>query len=88
MALAERMLAAKYNKPDFAIIDHYTYGLVSDGDLMEGVASEAASLAGTMGLGKLIYLYDDNKITIEGRGGFGSGFPGGYNGPGQADLPV
>ena len=67
MALAERMLAAKYNKPDFAIIDHYTYGLVSDGDLMEGVASEAASLAGTMGLGKLIYLYDDNKITIEGN---------------------
>ena len=67
MALAERMLAAKYNRPDFAIIDHYTYGLVSDGDLMEGVASEAASLAGTMGLGKLIYLYDDNKITIEGN---------------------
>jgi len=67
MALAERMLAAKYNKPDFAIINHYTYGLVSDGDLMEGVASEAASLAGTMGLGKLIYLYDDNKITIEGN---------------------
>ena len=65
-ALAESMLAAKYNKPDFPVIDHYTYGLVSDGDLMEGVASEAASLAGTLGLGKLIYLYDDNKITIEG----------------------
>ena len=66
LALAESMLAAKYNKPDFPVIDHYTYGIVSDGDLMEGVASEAASLAGTLGLGKLIYMYDDNKITIEG----------------------
>ena len=66
LALAESMLAAKYNKPEFPVIDHYTYGIVSDGDLMEGVASEAASLAGTLGLGKLIYMYDDNKITIEG----------------------
>ena len=66
MAIAERMLAAQYNKDDFAIIDHYVYGIVSDGDLMEGVSAEAASLAGTLGLGKLIYLYDDNKITIEG----------------------
>ena len=66
LALAESMLAARYNKPGFPVIDHYTYGLVSDGDLMEGVASEAASLAGTLGLGKLIYMYDDNKITIEG----------------------
>lgn len=65
-AIAEAMLGAKYNKPDFPIVDHYTFGLASDGDLMEGVASEAASLAGTLGLGKLIYLYDDNKITIEG----------------------
>lgn len=65
-AIAESMLEAKYNKPDFPIVDHYTYGIVSDGDLMEGVSSEAASLAGTLGLGKLIYLYDDNKITIEG----------------------
>lgn len=65
-AIAETMLAAKYNKPSFPIVDHYTYGIVSDGDLMEGVASEAASLAGTLGLGKLIYMYDDNKITIEG----------------------
>ena len=65
-ATAEAMLGAKYNKPDFPIVDHYTFGLTSDGDLMEGVASEAASLAGTLGLGKLIYLYDDNKITIEG----------------------
>jgi len=66
-ALAESMLAAQFNKPGFPVVDHYTYGIVSDGDLMEGVASEAASLAGTMGLGKLIYLYDDNKITIEGK---------------------
>ncbi|WP_405380679.1 transketolase [Phascolarctobacterium sp.] len=65
-AIAEAMLGAQYNKPDFPVVDHYTFGLTSDGDLMEGVSSEAASLAGTLGLGKLIYLYDDNKITIEG----------------------
>lgn len=65
-AIAEIMLAAKYNKPGFEVVNHYTYGLTSDGDQMEGVASEAASLAGTLGLGKLIYLYDDNHITIEG----------------------
>lgn len=66
-AIAEAMLAGQYNKPDFPVVNHYTYGLTSDGDLMEGVSSEAASLAGTLGLGKLIYLYDDNKITIEGN---------------------
>ena len=65
-AIAETMLDAKYNKPGFEVVNHYTYGLTSDGDQMEGVASEAASLAGTLGLGKLIYLYDDNHITIEG----------------------
>lgn len=65
-AIAETMLAAKYNKLGFEVVNHYTYGLTSDGDQMEGVASEAASLAGTLGLGKLIYLYDDNHITIEG----------------------
>lgn len=65
-AIAETMLAAKFNKPGFNVIDHYTYGICSDGDLMEGVSSEAASLAGTLGLGKIIYMYDDNKITIEG----------------------
>lgn len=65
-AIAETMLAAKYNKTGFEVVNHYTYGLTSDGDQMEGVASEAASLAGTLGLGKLIYLYDDNHITIEG----------------------
>ncbi|MBC7233359.1 MAG: transketolase [Chloroflexi bacterium] len=66
MAIAERMLAARFNRPGHTIVDHYTYAIVSDGDLMEGVASEAASLAGHLRLGKLIYLYDDNKITIEG----------------------
>ncbi|MFQ5410521.1 MAG: transketolase, partial [Anaerolineales bacterium] len=66
MAVAERWLADHYNAPDFEIINHYTYAIVSDGDLQEGVASEAASLAGTLRLGKLIYLYDDNGIQIEG----------------------
>ena len=66
MAIAERWLAAHYNRSTHKIVDHYTYAIVSDGDLMEGIASEAASLAGTLGLGKLIYLYDDNSISIEG----------------------
>ena len=66
MAMAERFLSKKYNKPNFNIIDHYVYGIVSDGDLMEGIASEAASIAGHLNLGKLIYLYDDNNITIDG----------------------
>jgi transketolase len=66
MAIAERWLAARYNRPGHDIINHHTYALVSDGDLMEGVASEAASLAGTLKLGKIIYLYDDNRITIDG----------------------
>lgn len=66
MAIAERYLAARFNRPDHTVIDHYTYGIVSDGDLMEGIASEAASLAGHLQLGKLIYLYDDNKVTIDG----------------------
>ncbi|MGB9640288.1 MAG: transketolase [Anaerolineales bacterium] len=66
IALAERMLAARFNQPDYPIVDHYTYVLASDGDLMEGVSHEAASLAGHWGLGKLIVLYDDNHITIDG----------------------
>lgn len=66
MAIAERFLAEHFNRDGFDIVDHHTYGIVSDGDMMEGVASEAASLAGTLGLGKLIYLYDDNEISIEG----------------------
>lgn len=66
MAIAERWLAEHYNRPGHEIIDHYTYAIVSDGDLQEGVSSEAASLAGTLRLGKLIYLYDDNDVSIEG----------------------
>ena len=66
MALAERWLATRFNRPGHEIIDHHTYAVVSDGDLQEGVAAEAASLAGTLGLGKLILIYDDNQISIEG----------------------
>lgn len=67
MAIAEAHLAARYNQAGFNLIDHYIYGIVTDGDLMEGVASEAASLAGHLKLGKLIYLYDDNHISIDGN---------------------
>ena len=66
LAIAERFLAGHFNRPGHTIVDHRVYGIVSDGDLMEGVSSEAASLAGTLKLGKLIYLYDDNDISIEG----------------------
>ena len=66
MAMGAAHLAAKFNKPDYRLIDHYVYAIVSDGDLMEGVAAEAASLGGHLQLGKLIYLYDDNHVTIEG----------------------
>ncbi len=66
MAIAEAFLAARYNRPGHKIVDHYTYVMASDGDLMEGVSAEAASLAGHLGLGKLIVLYDSNRITIEG----------------------
>lgn len=66
-ALAESHLAAEFNKPGYNVVDHYTYALCGDGCLMEGVSAEAASLAGTMELGKLIVLYDSNRITIEGR---------------------
>jgi transketolase len=64
MAMAEAYLAGRYNRPDHEIINNYTYAIVSDGDLMEGVASEAASLAGHLKLGRLIYLYDDNEMTL------------------------
>jgi transketolase len=67
MAIAERWLAANYNRPGHKVIDHYTYAIVSDGDLEEGISSEAASMAGNLRLGKLIYLYDDNSISIEGK---------------------
>jgi len=66
MAMGAAHLGAKFNQKDFSLIDHYVYAIVSDGDLMEGVASEAASLAGHLKLGNLIYLYDDNHVTIEG----------------------
>ncbi len=66
MAIGAAHLAAQFNKDEFPVIDHNVYAIVSDGDLMEGVASEAASLAGHLKLGKLIYLYDDNHVTIEG----------------------
>ena len=64
IAVAEAHLAARFNRPNFPLVDHFTYALVSDGDLMEGVASEAASLAGQLGLGKLVYLYDNNHVTL------------------------
>ena len=67
MAIAERLLASSYNRPGHDLIDHRTFALCSDGDLMEGIASEAASLAGTLELGKIAYLYDDNEISIEGE---------------------
>lgn len=66
MAMAEKMMAKRFNKPDFTLFNHHVYTLVSDGDMMEGVSSEAASLAGTLELGNLICLYDDNRVTIEG----------------------
>ena len=66
MAIAEAWLAARYNRPGHELVDHYTYALVSDGDLMEGVSAEAASLAGHLRLGKLIYLYDQNHISLAG----------------------
>src|ERR1035437_3572353 len=66
MAMAEKHLAAVYNRPGFEVVDHHTYAMLGDGDLMEGVSHEAASLAGTLGLGKLIFLYDDNLISLDG----------------------
>ncbi len=67
LAMAERFLGEHFNRPDHTLVDHYTYAIVSDGDLMEGISHEAASLAGHLRLGKLIYLFDDNGITIEGE---------------------
>lgn len=66
MAIGERMAAARFNRPGLEVVDHYTYVLAGDGDLMEGVSSEASSLAGHLKLGKLIVIYDSNRITIEG----------------------
>ena len=66
MAMAERFLGNRFNRPDFPLVDYFIFSLVSDGDIMEGISSEAASLAGHIGLGNLIYIYLDNRITIEG----------------------
>ena len=66
MAIASAHLAATFNREDFPVVDNYIYAICSDGDLMEGVSYEAASIAGHLGLGNIIYLYDDNNITIEG----------------------
>ncbi|MFM9105350.1 MAG: transketolase family protein, partial [Chloroflexota bacterium] len=66
MAIAEAFLAATYNRPGHAVVDHFTYGIVTDGDIQEGVCAEAASLAGHLGLGKLVYLYDANQISLAG----------------------
>jgi transketolase len=67
MALAERMLAARFNRPDHEIVDHHTFVIASDGDIEEGISSEASSLAGHLGLGRLICFYDQNHISIEGN---------------------
>ena len=66
MAIAERRLAAEFNRPGHTVVDHRTYGICSDGDLQEGISAEAASLAGHLRLGKLIFLYDDNHIQLDG----------------------
>lgn len=67
MAMAEKHLAAKYNKPGYDVVDHYTYTILGDGDLMEGVSAEASSLAGHLGIGKVIALYDSNNICLDGE---------------------
>ena len=66
MAIAEKSLAKNFNKPELKIVDHFTYVFLGDGCLMEGISHEACSLAGTLGLGKLIVFYDDNGISIDG----------------------
>src|SRR6202161_3125691 len=66
LAIAEAWLAARYNRPGHKIVDHYTYGICGDGDLMEGISEEAASIAGHLQLGKMIYFYDQNHITLAG----------------------
>jgi transketolase len=90
MAMGAAHLGAKFNQQGFPLIDHYVYAIVSDGDLMEGVAAEAASLAGHLKLGKLIYLYDDNNVTIEGftNLAFSEDVPNRFNAYGWHTLTV
>jgi transketolase len=90
MAIAERQLAARFNRPDHAIVDHRTFVLCSDGDLMEGVAAEAASLAGHLGLGRLICLYDDNLVSLAGKAAlsFSEDVPRRFSGYGWHTLVV
>ncbi len=89
MALAEQTLAAEFNRPGFPVVDHYTYVFLGDGCLMEGISHEACSLAGTLGLGKLICLYDDNDISIDGdvSGWFGDDTPGRFAAYGWHVVP-
>jgi len=89
MALAERLLAAEFNRPGLEIVDHHTFVFVGDGCLMEGISHEAASLAGTLGLGKLIVLYDDNGISIDGHvdGWFGDDTPARFAAYGWQVIP-
>jgi transketolase len=89
MALAEKILAAEFNRDGFDVIDHYTWVFVGDGCLMEGISHEACSLAGTLGLGKLIACYDDNGISIDGRvqGWFGDDTPKRFEAYGWQVIP-
>jgi transketolase len=89
MAIAERTLAARFNRPDHEIVDHHTYVFLGDGCLMEGISHEACSLAGTLGLGKLIFLYDDNGISIDGdvQGWFTDDTPGRFESYGWHVVP-
>src|SRR5208282_5122090 len=66
MAIAERFLAERFNRPGHEVVDHHTYAICGDGDMMEGISQEAASIAGNFALGKLVVCYDDNHITIDG----------------------
>ncbi len=90
MALAARTLAAQFNRPGHAIVDHYTYVLLGDGCLMEGISHEVCSLAGTLGLGKLICLYDDNRISIDGpvQGWFSDDTPQRFTAYGWQVIPA